>query len=75
MLGSISIYLSFLSGTVIKNYILWTNEQHRIVRFLFVRGLTTNFLVDGIVVEDNRMTSVKSRSDICDYFLCFWAKY
>jgi len=51
-----------------KNYILCTIEQHRIVRFLPVRGLTTNFLVDGIGVEDNRMTSVKS-------FLCVWSKY
>jgi len=63
MLGSISSYVFFLSGTIMKNYILCTIEQHRIVRFVFVRGLTTNFLVDGIGVEDNRMTSVKSRSD------------
>jgi hypothetical protein len=56
-------YLLFLSGAVMKNYILCTIEQHRIVCFLFVRGLIINFLVDEIGVEDNRMTSVKSRSD------------
>jgi len=54
MLDSISSYLLFLSGTIMKNYILCTIEQHRIVRFLFVRGLTTNILVDGIGVEGKK---------------------
>jgi hypothetical protein len=37
-----------------KNYVLCTIEQHRIVSFLFVRGLTIDILVDGIGVEGKK---------------------